>query len=71
MMTNVGVIDRALRLAVGFALLGWAFGYYGPPLHWLASWVVTALGAYPAITGPLRYCPVFSFAGITTCAEDV
>jgi Protein of unknown function (DUF2892) len=71
MMTNVGVIDRALRLALGLALFGWEAGHYGPPLHWLASWAVTVLAAYPILTGLLRYCPIFAITGISTCAEDV
>ena len=71
MMTNVGSIDQALRLIVGFGLLGWAWHYYGPPLYGWVYWVVAILGAYPAITGLLRYCPIFAYAGISTCADDV
>jgi hypothetical protein len=70
MMTNVGVIDRALRLLVGFGLLGWAWDYYGTPLPDAAEWAVTVIGAYPAITGLLRYDPAFAVAGISTCAEE-
>ncbi len=70
MMTNVGVIDRALRLAIGLALLAWSDGYYGPPLHWPTSWVIGALGAYPAATGFLRFCPVFWGLDMSTCAEE-
>lgn len=71
MMTNVGVIDRALRLAVAFALLGWVEGYFGPPLPWLLSWFVWGLGAYPLVTGLLRWCPILAVAEISTCAEEV
>jgi len=71
MMTNVGVIDAAFRLAVGLALLGWAYGYYGPPLQGVLDWAVTVLGGYPAITGLLRYCPIYGIMGITTCAEEI
>jgi hypothetical protein len=70
MMTNVGVIDRALRLTIGLALLGWTTGYYGPPLHWLASWPAGALGAYLLATGLLRFCPVFWGFDMSTCAEE-
>ena len=71
MMTNVGVLDAALRLVVGFGLLAWLAGYYGAPLYGLASWAITLLGAYPAITGLLRFCPIFALTGITSCAEEV
>lgn len=70
MTTNVGVIDRVLRLIVGFGLLGWAYHYYGPALpHW-AHTALTVLGGYPAATGLLRWDPVFAIAGISTCAEE-
>lgn len=70
MMTNVGVIDCALRLIAGFGLLGWVLEVFGPtPPAW-AEGAVTVLGAYPAITGLLRYDPVFDLAGISTCAEE-
>jgi Protein of unknown function (DUF2892) len=71
MMTNVGVIDAALRLVLGLALLGWAFGYYGAAPPVLAAWGATVLGFYPAITGLLRFCPLFAALGISTCAEEI
>jgi hypothetical protein len=72
MITNVGVIDRALRLAVAFGLLGWVYGYFGPPLlPWLLDWGVWMLGVYPLTTGLLRWCPIFALAEISTCAEEV
>ncbi len=37
MITNVGVIDRTVRLAVAFGLLGWDGGYFGPPLPGISS----------------------------------
>ena len=70
MMTNVGVIDRALRLIVGFGLLGWSWGWFGPRLADGAETTLALLGAYPALTGLLRWDPVFAAAGISTCADD-
>jgi hypothetical protein len=70
MMTNVGVLDRALRVVLGLALLGWSVGHYGPPLPWLLSWVIAIAGAYPLITGLLRFCPVFRAMNMSTCAEE-
>jgi hypothetical protein len=71
MMTNVGVIDRALRLIVGAALIGWAKHYYGLPIAGLTHSIVLLLGAYPAVTGLLRYDPIFAVTGISTCADDM
>ena len=70
MLTNVGLIDRTLRLLVGFGLLGWVWHYYGPPLHGWVDWAVTIIGGYPALTGLLRYDPIFELAGISTCDEE-
>lgn len=70
MMTNVGVIDKALRLIVGFGFLGWAYGYYGPAVPDWAETTLTVIGGYPAATGLLRWDPVFALAGISTCAKE-
>lgn len=71
MMTNVGAIDRALRLAAGFGLLAWLAGYFGPAPSGMAAWLAGILGAYPAITGLLRYCPLLALAGISTYSEEI
>jgi hypothetical protein len=71
MMTNVGMIDRALRLAAGLALILWTAGYFGPGLDGLSAWFAGVFGAYPAITGVLRYCPLLALAGISTCSDEI
>ena len=71
MMTNVGMIDRALRLAAGLALLLWMAGYFGPALDGFYAWLAGLGGAYPAITGLLRYCPLLALAGISTCSDAI
>jgi len=70
MMTNVGILDRGLRVIVGLALLGWTMGYYGPALPEWGDTLVTVIGGYPFVTGLLRYCPLYSLAGLSTCAEE-
>jgi hypothetical protein len=59
MKTNVGNMDRILRVLVGLALVGLAatgtVGWWG----WL--------GAVPLLTGALGTCPVYSMLGIDTC----
>lgn len=71
MMTNVGVIDRALRLAIGFGLLAWIEGYLGAEPSGAVAWFAGFLGAYPAITGLIRYCPLLALSGISTCNEQL
>lgn len=57
--TNVGGIDRLLRIVVGLALIGLTLaGQIGP---W--GWI----GIVPVITGTLKTCPLYSLLGIDTC----
>ncbi|MBB3897691.1 YgaP family membrane protein [Roseococcus suduntuyensis] len=57
--TNVGGLDRMLRVAVGLALivatLAGLIGIWG--------WV----GVVPLATGLLRTCPLYTLLGIRTC----
>ncbi|WP_206934409.1 YgaP family membrane protein [Roseococcus thiosulfatophilus] len=57
--TNVGGVDRMLRVAVGLALivatLAGLIGAWG--------WV----GIVPLATGLLRTCPLYTLLGIRTC----
>ena len=59
MKTNVGTIDRSLRVLVGLVLMGLAatgtVGWWG----WL--------GAIPLLTGVFRTCPAYSLLGVNTC----
>ena len=57
--TNVGGIDRVLRISIGallvvFAALG-LIGVWG--------WV----GVVPLLTGLTRRCPLYSLIGLNTC----
>jgi Protein of unknown function (DUF2892) len=57
--TNVGGIDRALRIVAGLTLLGLAAtGVVGP---W--GWI----GAVPLATGLLGTCPAYTLLGLNTC----
>ena len=59
MKTNVGGIDRILRIIVGAVLvvlaamgtIGW-WGY---------------IGVVPLLTGLFRFCPLYTVLGIQTC----
>ncbi|OHX17960.1 hypothetical protein BI343_10280 [Chromobacterium amazonense] len=59
MKSNVGGLDRALRVAVGAALIvGAAIGAIGP---W--GW----LGLAPLATGLFRFCPAYLPFGWSSC----
>lgn len=58
--TNVGGIDRILRIVVGAALL---IAYVLLPS---ASWLLL-IGVVPLATGLFRTCPLYSVLGMSTC----
>ena len=57
--TNVGSLDRSLRIAAGVALIGFAVA------GWIGPWGY--IGIVPLLTGLLRTCPVYTLLGISTC----
>ncbi len=63
MTSNVGGIDRVLRIAVGVALV--LFALLGPAdLSW--KWV-GYIGIVPILTGLIGRCPAYRLFGLTTC----
>lgn len=62
MSTNVGGIDRILRILVGIALI--ALTLMGTIGAW--GWI----GIVPLATGLLRTCPAYSILGMNTCPMD-
>ncbi|MCX8132480.1 MAG: DUF2892 domain-containing protein [Roseococcus sp.] len=60
--TNVGGLDRVLRVAVGGLLI----------LATLAGWIGAWgwIGVLPLATGLLRTCPAYSLFGVSTCPAD-
>lgn len=61
--TNVGMIDRVIRILLGIALLG--LWYTAPGLGW--RWVPLVLGIVALATGLLSTCPLYTLLGISTC----
>lgn len=59
MKSNVGGIDRTLRIVVGLALVAWAV-MGGPVWAWI--------GVLPIATGALGWCPVYLPFGLSTCS---
>lgn len=60
--TNVGGIDRTLRIVVGIALLAAFFLFPEAGLRW-----VFLLGVVPLATGLLSTCPLYTLIGLSTC----
>ncbi len=58
MKTNVGSIDKVLRILAGIALIAWALTG-GPVWAWI--------GVVPLATGLLGSCPAYSLLGVSTC----
>jgi hypothetical protein len=62
MKSNVGTVDRSLRILVGLALIALAaFGKIG---------VWGYIGLIPLATGLFRFCPAYTLLGIRTCPTD-
>ena len=59
MSVNEGMIDRALRIIVGLAILSLAF--VGPKTMW------AYLGLVPLLTGVVGFCPAYALFGFRTC----
>ena len=57
MNSNVGGIDRILRIVVGMALVAWAFTSGNPWFY---------LGAIPLVTGLIGWCPAYLPFGMNT-----
>ena len=61
--TNVGGIDRVLRIVIGAALLIWFFVDSGTGFwHW-----AKLIGIVPLATAFLGTCPIYSILGLSTC----
>ncbi len=58
MKSNVGSIDRTLRIVVGLALVAWAL-MGGPVWAWI--------GLVPIGTGLAGFCPLYPLIGLNTC----
>ena len=57
--TNVGTIDRILRIVIGLALIGLTLS--GTIGVW--GWI----GVVPLLTAALGSCPLYTVLGFSTC----
>ena len=58
MKSNVGGIDKILRIVAGIALIAWALTG-GPVWAWI--------GVVPLATGLMGWCPLYLLIGLSTC----
>jgi hypothetical protein len=60
--SNVGSIDRVVRIILGIALIGLFFAYPN------ASWrYFSLIGIIPLLTAFMGTCPLYSIFGLSTC----
>lgn len=67
MTTNMGTIDRTVRVILGalFILaffMGWVSGIFG--------WILLVLGGVFLLTSAVSTCPLYAPLGITTKSHD-
>jgi len=60
--SNVGGIDRVLRIVVGLALLAGFFLNAEATYRW-----AYLIGVVPLLTGLMGSCPLYSIFGFNTC----
>jgi len=58
-MSNVGTVDRVIRIVLGAALIVWSVS--AGNLWWI-------LGAALIATGVFRFCGLYRVLGINTCS---
>jgi hypothetical protein len=61
MKTNVGGIDKVLRIAAGIGLLAFFALGEGTARYW------GLVGFVPLATGIFGYCPFYPLLGVNTC----
>lgn len=64
MTSNVGTIDRVIRIVLGIVLVALGLSHTVTGGLAVAAYVV---GAVALVTGVVRYCPAWSVLGMTTC----
>lgn len=66
MRSNVGAIDRIVRVIVGLLLIAFALKIGFPDTGWNAvGWI----GVMPILTAVVGICPAYSVIGLSTCSR--
>ncbi|HUC47848.1 MAG TPA: DUF2892 domain-containing protein [Xanthobacteraceae bacterium] len=63
MSTNVGTVDRAIRIVIGLLLIAYAIPIGFPHTGW--NWVGW-IGVVPFLTAIVGNCPLYSVLGISS-----
>ncbi|MDO9059751.1 MAG: DUF2892 domain-containing protein [Bradyrhizobium sp.] len=63
-MSNVGSVDRIVRIVAGLLLIAFAIPIGFPQTGW--NWVGW-IGVVPILTAVFAYCPAYSLFGMSTC----
>jgi len=61
MKSNVGGVDKILRILAGVVLIGLAIAGIGTPWTWV--------GIVALATGLINFCPLYPMLGISTCKK--
>ena len=67
MTTNMGKLDRVIRLIVAALLVVAAFGS-GIAAAGILHWLALAVAAVFTVTALIGTCPLYSIIGIKTCS---
>lgn len=72
MTSNVGTVDRVLRITVGIAAIAFAlFATQIPALKPYAAYAVFGwIGLVPLLTALIGWCPAYSLIGVRTCGRQ-
>ena len=63
METNIGPIDRAVRVILGLVLIAYAIPIGFPETGW--NWIGW-IGLVPIATAAIGFCPLYRLIGMTT-----
>ena len=65
MTTNVGTVDRYIRIALGVLLLSLVFTLDDATRWW------GLIGIVPLATGIAGFCPLYALIGVNTCGRKL
>ncbi len=66
MKTNVGNVDRIVRILVALAF---AALYFTGTVEGTLGYVLLALGGVFAATAAIGFCPLYTLVGLNTCPK--
>lgn len=64
MKTNVGTVDRMIRLVLGIVMV---VLYFSETLTGTLGYVLMAVGVVFVVTSMIGFCPLYALVGFNTC----